>query len=411
VYILAQLGLEEIMIRDVRATAARFAFALTCAGACATGTVGGAQAQSVNIVHNFTGGSDGGNPVDGFAMSPTGILYGTASSGGSSGLGVVFKLTGSKDKETVLHNFAGGADGAAPNGGVILDATGALYGTTTAGGASGSGTVFKLEGSKETVLYSFAGGTDGADPQAELTMDAAGNLYGTTAQGGAANNGTVFELVAPTKKKQPWQEIVLYSFGPGPDGATPVSGLYRDAGGSLYGTTSLGGTYGYGTIFKLTPGATWTETILHHFQNADDGAYPYAGFVADSAGNLYGAATQAGANGGGTVFEVQPSKHMKFSVLTSQPGWGISGTFRNLLLADDGTIYGTTHCDGDDGSGTIFKLTPSGKRWTYTLLYTFTGGSDGLFTISNLVLKDGQLYGTTIDGGANGAGVIYRLTP
>jgi uncharacterized repeat protein (TIGR03803 family) len=247
-----------------------------------------AQAQNVDVVHNFTGGSDGGNPVDGFAMSPTGILYGTASSGGASGLGVVFKLTGSKNKETVLHNFAGGSDGATPNGGVILDATGALYGTTTAGGASGGGTVFKIEGSKETVLYSFAGGTDGADPQAELTMDAAGNLYGTTAQGGAAGTGTVF--------------------GTGTDGATPVSGLYRDSAGGLYGTTSLGGTYGYGTIFKLTPGATWTETVLHHFQNADDGAYPYAGFVADSAGNLYSAATQAGVNGGGTVFEIQPSK-------------------------------------------------------------------------------------------------------
>jgi uncharacterized repeat protein (TIGR03803 family) len=243
-------------------------------------------------------------------------------------------------------------------------------------------------------------------------MDAAGNLYGTTAQGGSAGNGTVFELVAPTKKHGSWEEIVLYSFGTGTDGATPVSGVYLDASGNLYGTTSLGGAYGYGTIFQLTPGSAWTEKVLHSFQNADDGAYPYAGLISDAAGNLYGAATQGGTAGGGTVFKLKPSKGgWKFSVLYSVPGWGISGSFRNLLLDDAGNIYGTTHCDGDDNAGTIFELTPAHGGWTYTLLYTFTGGGDGQFTISNLVLKNGKLYGTTQYGGANGAGVIYTLTP
>jgi len=369
-----------------------------------------AQAQTLSVVHNFTGGSDGGNPVDGFAISKTGILYGTASSGGASGYGVVLKVSG-KGKETVLHSFAGGSDGATPNGRVIIGGKGVLFGTTTAGGASSLGTVFRMEGKKETVLYSFVGGTDGADPQAELVMDAAGNLYGTTAQGGPAGNGTVFELVAPTKKKGPWKEVVLYSFGTGTDGATPVSSVTLDASGNLYGTTSLGGAYGYGTIFQLKPGSTWTETVLHSFQNADDGANPYAGLISDSAGNLYGAATQGGTAGGGTIFEIaSPQAGAKFTVLASLPGWGISGSFRNLLLDESGTVYGTTHCDGDNNAGTIFKLAPSGGSWTYTLLYTFTGGSDGLFTISNLVLKSGKLYGTTLDGGADGAGVIYALT-
>jgi uncharacterized repeat protein (TIGR03803 family) len=371
--------------------------------------IAGAGAQTLDVVHNFTGGSDGGSPLDGFAMGPTGILYGTASAGGASGLGVVFRMA-ANNKVVVLHSFAGGTDGATPTARVILDASQTLYGTTTAGGASGAGTVFSVRGTTELVLYSFTGGTDGADPQAELTMDGAGNLYGTTAGGGTSGNGTVFELIAPKKKGGAWKEVVLYSFGTGTDGAAPVSGVTLDAAGNLYGTTSLGGDQGYGTVYQLAPGATWTETVLHSFQNADDGAYPYAGLVADTHGNLYGAATQGGTNGGGTVFRLRPGG-IKFSVLASVPGSGISGAFRNLLIDESGTIYGTTHCDGDDGSGTIFKLTPSGKSWVYTLLYTFTGGSDGEYTISNLVSRNGKLYGTTIGGGANDAGVVYGLTP
>jgi uncharacterized repeat protein (TIGR03803 family) len=371
----------------------------------------GAGAQGLSVVHNFTGGSDGGNPVDGFVMGPTGVLYGTAVTGGDAGLGVVFRIT-AKDREKVLHSFAGGADGATPNGGVIMDSNGALFGTTTAGGASGNGTVYRVKGGMEAVLYSFAGGTDGSDPQAGLTMDAAGNLYGTTTGGGTSGNGTVFELVAPAKKGGAWKEAVLYSFGTGTDGAAPLAGVTFDAAGNLYGTTSAGGSGGFGTVFKLAPGATWTETVLHSFANTDDGAYPYAGFIADGKGNLYGAATQGGVNGGGTVFALKPSKGtMKFSVIASVPGWGISGAFRNLMLDDAGNLFGTTHCDGDDSAGTIFELTPGAGGWTYTLLYTFTGGGDGQFSISNLVQKSGALYGTTQYGGANGAGVVYKLTP
>jgi len=399
------------MKHEAKSSTGKLALALASVVGLAAVAMPCAQAQTLNVVHSFSGGSDGGNPIDGFVMGPTGMLYGTAVSGGDSGYGVVFRVTG-KGNETVLHSFAGGTDGAIPNGGVIADASGALFGTTTAGGAAGFGTVFRAKGTKEKVLYSFAGGTDGADPQAGLFMDAAGNLYGTTAQGGSAGNGTVFELVAPTKKNGPWKEIVLYSFGTGTDGATPVSGVHLDAAGNVFGTTSLGGAYGYGTIFQLTPGSAWKETVLHSFQNADDGAYPYAGLISDAAGNLYGAATQGGTAGGGTVFKLRPSKgSWKFSVLYSVPGWGISGSFRNLLLDEAGNIYGTTHCDGDDNAGTIYELTPSGGGWTYTLLYTFTGGSDGQFTISNLVLKNGKLYGTTQNGGANGAGVIYKLAP
>ena len=399
------------MQRETRRTVARLFVMCASASALGATTIPSVQAQTFNVVHNFTGGSEGGNPVDGLLMDSKGKLFGSASSGGNSGLGVVFKAT-RKGAVTVLHSFDGGSDGATPNGGVVEDASGTLYGTTTAGGTSGQGTVYRLMGTHETVLYSFSGGADGADPQAGLVMDAAGNLYGTTNAGGPPGNGTVFEIVRPRGGKGQWTEQVLYSFGSGTDGTAPVGRVMFDAAGNLYGTTSAGGTYGYGTVFQLMPGSAWTENTLHSFQNADDGATPYAGLISDAAGNLYGAATDGGTNGGGTVFELTPSGgSWSFSVLTSLPGWGISGTFRDLVLDASGNIYATTHCDGSNSAGTIYELTPSGGAWTYNLLYTFTGGSDGLYSISNLVMNHGKLYGTTIDGGANGAGVIYALTP
>ncbi|HEY1612411.1 MAG TPA: choice-of-anchor tandem repeat GloVer-containing protein [Rhizomicrobium sp.] len=399
------------MKHGTNSAAGKSLLVLASAIGLAAAAIPGAQAQSLSVVHSFSGGSDGGNPVDGFTLSPNGNFYGTASAGGTAGLGVVFKMN-AKGSETVLHSFAGGPDGATPDSGVVIGAGGALFGTTTAGGASGQGIVYRMMGDKEAVLYSFTGGTDGAAPQAGLAMDAAGNLYGTTTAGGPSGNGTVFRLKAPKKKNGKWTETVLYSFGTGTDGAIPIGGVTLDAAGNLYGTTSVGGTLGYGTVFQLVPGSVWKENILHSFQNTDDGTNPYAGLIADAAGNLYGAATDGGSGGGGTAFELSPSGNgWNFSVIASEPGWGISGSFRNLLLDSSGTIYGTTHCDGDNSAGTIFKLVPSGGSWTYTLLYTFTGGSDGLYSISNLVLKRGQLYGTTIDGGADGAGVIYKLTP
>jgi uncharacterized repeat protein (TIGR03803 family) len=399
------------MQRETGWTIAKVFLVFGSVSALAATAIPAADAQTLSVVHNFTGGSDGGYPVDGLMMDSKGVLFGTASSGGTSGLGVVFKTKGT-GALTVLHSFGGGSDGATPNGGVVEDASGAFYGTTTAGGTSGQGTVFRLKGTRETVLYSFAGGTDGADPQAGLAMDASGNLYGTTTAGGTSGNGTVFELVPPTGGRGAWSEQVLYSFGAGTDGAAPIGRVTLDASGNLYGTTSAGGAYGYGTVFQLKPGAVWSENILHSFQNASDGATPYAGLVSDAAGNLFGAATDGGTNGGGTVFELSPSGgSWTFSVLTSLPGWGVSGTFRDVVLDSSGNIYATTHCDGANSAGTIYELTPSGSTWTYNLLYSFTGGSDGLYSISNLLIKRGKLYGTTIDGGADGAGVIYKLTP
>jgi uncharacterized repeat protein (TIGR03803 family) len=374
------------------------------------------QAQTFSVIHSFTGGNDGAGPLAGFTIDAAGNLYGTTNSGGNSNAGTVFKVT-RKGKETVLHSFAGGADGANPQASLVMDAAGDLYGTTNGGGAFGAGTVFRMTAGKrkETVLYSFAGGTDGANPQASLAMDAAGNLYGTTTAGGSNGSGTVFKL-ASRKKGRKWREQVLYSFGAGTDGTIPVAGVTFDKAGNLYGTTSAGGSYGNGSIFQLIPSRSgWTENVLYSFQLQSDGGVPYAGLVLDKAGNLYGAATEGGdgAGGGGTVFELIPSNGgWTFTVLYGLPGWGISGTFRNVLLDASGNIYATTHCDGDGENGTVYELTPSGGTWTYTSLYIFTGGSDGLYSFSNLVFdKHGNLYGTANQGGANGVGVVFKIAP
>jgi uncharacterized repeat protein (TIGR03803 family) len=373
-----------------------------------------ARSQTFSVVHSFTGGSDGAGPLAGLVIDRSGNLYGTSSSGGSFGSGTVFKVD-SSGHESALYNFTGGADGGGPQASLLLSG-GHLYGTTNSGGASGAGTVFEVTLSGiETVLYTFTGKADGANPDASLIRDGAGNLYGTTFAGGTNGNGTVFKLLRPKVTGGAWTEQVLYSFGKGTDGANPVAGVTLDKTGHLYGTTSAGGTYAYGTVFQLTPSKSgWTESILHHFEMQSDGGVPYAGIIVDRSGNLYGAATDGGAggsNGGGTVFELTPSNgSWTFTVIYSLPGWGISGSFRNLLLAS-GKIYATTHCDGSNTAGTVYELTPSGSTWTYKSLYVFTGGSDGLYSFSNLVFDKGNLYGTTNRGGANGYGVVFKVTP
>ncbi len=370
-----------------------------------------ARAQSFSVIHNFAG-NDGSGPLAGMAMDANENLYGTAFSGGVYGDGVVFKAS-RNGEEMVLHNFGHGSDGSTPESSVTINAAGDLFGTTFAGGASNSGTVFKISPKgAEVVLYSFAGGADGANPIAGLAMDNLGNLYGTTSTGGISNAGTVFK-VSPTGK-----HTVLYSFGQAVnDGSTPVAGVTLDPKGNLYGTTSLAGSSGYGMVFQLKPsGAEWTEVILHQFEMQSDGGTPYAGLIFDHAGNLYGAATQGGdgSGGGGTIFELTPAgSGWNFQVLYGLAGWNISGTFRNLLYdSSTRTIYATTHCDGANDSGTVYELTSSGGTWLYTQLYTFTGGSDGLYLFSNLVMdKAGNLYGTAFQGGANAMGDIFQVKP
>jgi uncharacterized repeat protein (TIGR03803 family) len=260
---------------------------------------------------------DGAYPFDRLVLdSSTGVLYGTTYAGGSSNGGAVFALTPPSEgqtnwTETVLYSFTGGADGGFPFGYVTADETGALYATTTSGGFTGNGTVFKLtppsEGQTnwtESVLYSFFGWgvSDGASPSAGLIFDPSGNLYSSTAAGGFLDYGTVFELSPESPSGCPtgtyqgngWCESQIYAFGGEKDGALASSDLIMDANGAIYGTTQVGGKSNDGTVFKLTPpgeGQTdWTEKLLATFKGTD-GSYPLAGLLAQKAGKkvvLYG---------------------------------------------------------------------------------------------------------------------------
>jgi uncharacterized repeat protein (TIGR03803 family) len=369
-----------------------------------------ARAQTFKVVYNFNGAADGANPLNGLMLTSTGVMYGTTDSGGAYDNGALFSFA--NGKATRVHSFQAGADGAQPQSFLIQDKSGNLYGTTYAGGAYGDGTVFRISGTTETILHVFGSHLDdGAAPQAGLTMDSAGNLYGTTTKGGTSGHGTVFMLSRNTNGT--WTEKTLHNFSGDPDGSAPVAGVTLDSSGNVYGTTSDGGAHGYGTIFELKKASSWAESILHSFQNLTDGATPYAGLIAGPAGSLFGAATDGGQQGGGTVFQLVPaSGKWNFVVITSLPGWGVSGSFRNLLFdVAANTIYATTHCDGTHNAGTIYQLSSVNGKWTYKLLYTFTGGVDGKFAFTNLVLSGGKLYGTTNVGGALGKGVIFELTP
>ncbi len=263
------------------------------------------------VLYSFMGGGDGANPQAGLVRDAQGNLYGTTWGGGAYSDGTVFKLDTSGN-ETVLYSFTGtGGDGTNSQAGLVRDAQGNLYGTTWGGGAYSLGTVFKLDiTGKETVLHSFMGGGDGAQSYAGLARDAQGNLYGTTEYGGASNLGTVFKLDATG------EETVLYSFGENSgDGTGPTTGLVRDAQGNLYGTTAFGGDTackvilyrsGCGTVFKLDTAGN--ETVLHSFTRTNgDGVGPLAGLVRDAQGNLYGTTNSGGSSGWGTVFKVDPT--------------------------------------------------------------------------------------------------------
>jgi uncharacterized repeat protein (TIGR03803 family) len=325
-------------------------------GLCNCGTVFKISSSGFRVLHVFAG-SDGANPAPGLAMDASGNLYGTTSQGGSNGYGTVFKLApataqGGNWTETVLYAFAGGTDGAHPYGGVILDAAGNIYGTTTRGGAFGHGAVFKLAaGGTETVVYSFSGLPDGAYSYARLAFDAAGNIYGTTMEGGTFNQGTVFEL------NPSGTEIVLHSFAGGTDGAYPNAGVILDASDNIYGTTDQGGdSSSDGTVFKLSVGGTYS--VLYTFKGGKDGSGPAAGLVLDPAGNLYGTTTEGGdSDYDGMVFKISPGgKETQLYVFTGRLGgsYGYTGVVRDTA----GNLYGTSTSAGQYGNGLAFKLTP-----------------------------------------------------
>jgi len=385
--------------------------------------------------------------------------------------------TSSAAKYRVLYGFSGGYDGGGLYSGVIVDAKGDLYGGTLGGGNGQGGTIYELQHNPDgswtkTVIHDLDFHTDGGEPQDGMVFDAAGNLYGTTSNGGPQGFGTVFQLV-PNPNGE-WPLNVLYDVGsftglvfdpsgnlyglgagvfelsPGPDGWTyreiydfrqgDAGGFYApmilDPAGNLYGTSAFGGNgppYCFGdscgTVFKLHPNGdgTWTEHLLHKFAAWKyDGQNALGSAVRDAAGNLYGTTIQGGSHrthrgqcevGCGTIYKLakQPNGHWKETILYNFPNYhdGL-GPSAGLTMDRAGNLYGTTGSGGDPNCscGVVFKMTHNpDDTWTYTVLHRLHV-ADGALPVATMVMdKKGNLYGTTVTNGPGGYGVVFEVTP
>jgi hypothetical protein len=412
----------------------------------------------------------GSGPTGTLLPDASGALYGATSLGGAYYNGAIFKLTPPAAGQTgwqmsVLYSFTGGFDGGSPNPGLVMDASGAIYGSASSGGSwLNQGLVFKLTPPApgmtqwtETVLhyfyhsYSF-GADDGANPSGGLIMDSNGALYGTTDLGGDITNidsgfGTVFKLTPVDAAKTVWAETVLYRFKSLADGTNPMFQLTMDASGSLYGSTLYGGTgpcvdflsepVGCGTVFKLTPPGpgqvTWTKTTLHHFSGGADGNMPEYKLLVDASGAVYGTTYEGGYGrctdwlsnvvGCGVVFKLVPpaagNTAWTESVLYSFSGPDGAYPQGGLILDGYGGLIGTASGGGPvsygvvGGYGLVFRLSPPAngqQSWTQTVLYNFDIRSSGSEPVGELI-RDlaGHLFGVTYSGGEGMGGTVYEL--
>jgi uncharacterized repeat protein (TIGR03803 family) len=385
---------------------------------------------SETVLYTFTGTPDGSAPYSALVKDKSGNLYGVTAAGGANRQGTVYEISpasGGGWTETILHSFASnGSDGYSPGSGLTLDAAGNLYGTTIFGGTNVFGTVYKLSPSTngtwtETILFNFTGGNDGGSPQyGSLIFDGKGNIYGTTQNGGAAGYGVAFEL-SPSSNGS-WTETILHAFAENAtDGGYPNAVLF-DKEGNLYGTASQGGSLGRGVIFELSPSnGSWTETILHNFaDDPTDGGNPAAGVVLHS-GELYGTTEHGGQFALGTIYRLRRTKTgWKEQILHDFTNNGTDGfpPKGTVVFDKSGNLYGTTYGGGTMSYGTVFELTPSKGKWTETVLYSFTGQSDGGYLYFGLLMDtSGNLYGATSGGGngsagnGSGNGVVFEVTP
>jgi hypothetical protein len=378
---------------------------------------GPVEAASFQVIHDFTGGKEGSVPGYTLLKDNNGAFIGTANQGGA-GYGTVFRLAQKSGawKVKPLYDFTG-TEGQ-PGWGIIHGAGGSLFVNASYAqvmdGPCGSlleldAKTARAKGVKltSTLLHTYVKAQDGC-PTGNLLRDADGDLFGVTQDGGANGWGSVFEL---SQSGSGWTQTILYSFHGAEDAGAPYAELISDDAGNLYGTASAS-SVNFGTVFELKRSHSgWKYQVLYTFSGGADGGQPVAALTFDKSGNMFGATTSFGANGGGTIFEMMPRhRGWKYKVLYSLTG--SDGPVAALNISPTGTIYGTNFMDGTAGYGSVFSLAPSGKTWRYTDLHDFTGGADGGYPGGGVVFDSaGNLFGTAVLGGANGDGVLYEVMP
>jgi uncharacterized repeat protein (TIGR03803 family) len=383
-----------------------------------------ARAQKEIIVHSF-GGTDDATAVNGGLVSDAvGNLYGSATGGGRYGNGVVFELSPQADgswAESFLYDFGPPRYGYYPNAQVSFDPKGNLYGTTTAGGAYSDGTVYKLSpitggGWTAQTAHNFnpAVGDGNAASGVDVVADAAGNVFGSNWESGLYGNGFVFGLKADNGG---WKETILQNFNLGSKGGYYPGNLVLDAAGNVYGTAQGGVLLG-GVVFRFMPasGGGSSETMLYNFSDNDpeQGAVPVV-VAFDASGNLYGLTLVGGTFGHGVAFELTPTVHgewMENVLYSFEQGDGDSPS--GLVIDAPGNLYVTMASGGGQGWGTALKLSPaSAGIWTKKRLHNFgSGPMDGLTPGGTLVVDPaGNLFGSTYEGGIQGGGIVYEIVP
>jgi uncharacterized repeat protein (TIGR03803 family) len=395
------------------AAAVVFAFSLATAAAATT-----------EVIFSFDE-DEGEYPDSDLETDSAGNIYGTTVLGGDFGGGTVFQLSPTQNGwvHTVLYSFTGGADGGEPYKGVTLDRDGNLYGTAVTGGSGscegGCGVAYKLTNSggtwTQTVIHAFTGGDDGSGPGARVTVDQAGNVYGMAPTGGAYGLGTIYKM--REGQDGAWVLKVIHTFTGGADGATGSAGRMILRRGHLYGAATVGGIYGSGVVFELTPTQVgeWDFRTIYSFRGQPDGSFPYGALLFDASGNVYGTTYYGGANNIGAVYQLAPRANGEWRerVLYSfQGGTDGNSPISNLVFDTAGNLYGTTS-EGGLGTGTIFKLSPvGGGQWMETVVHMFEGSPDGAFSYNGMVVdRFGNFYGATVHGGIDDDGSIYKFTP
>jgi uncharacterized repeat protein (TIGR03803 family) len=351
---------------------------------------------SFSFIHAFSFCDGGCHPQSGAILATDGLLYGTTIFGGPTGFGTIFRVRPDGMAFDIVHGFDGD-DGAFPAGNLIRAPDGFLYGTTPGGGATSNGTVFKVQtdGTSFSIIHSFFC-SNGCSPQGSVILAPDGFLYGTTASGGATFSGTVFRVMPDGTSFS-----TVYSFN-GSDGANPQAGVILAPDGYLYGTTVNGGLSGVGAVFRVKPDGT-SFSVVHSF-NGSDGANPQGSVNLGPDGFLYGTTFNGGALSNGTVFRVKPDGS-SFSTIYGFNGNDGANPQGNLNLGSDGFLYGSTLSGGRDFGGTIFRLKPDGT--SFSVIYNFI--ERGFAPLGSITMKDGFLYGTTSNGGTGWAGTVYRL--